>query len=140
MFYRLTDRQTHRGYFHPKVKIKDYNVMIDGRSFFDQTIKNNSITYDTIQTISIAQGDIYTTGCLLDYTHFKENYNLIAIDVNKQRKLDADPNSIQQINFIGYLERGGNGQKFFIIEEVKETVLNFLIGTFKVLRFHFVLI
>ena len=44
-----------------------YNVMIDGQSLFDKTVRNNLITYDSIQKISTGQGDDYTTGCSLDY-------------------------------------------------------------------------
>ena len=41
--------------------------MIDGRSFFDQTIKNDEITNDNIRKIETDKGDDYATGCLLDY-------------------------------------------------------------------------
>ena len=47
-------------------------------------------TYENIRKISIGEGDDYTTGCLLDYSYFKENYKLIAIDLSKQQELDAD--------------------------------------------------
>ena len=50
----------------PNVEIKDYNVVIDGKNFFDQSIKNNKVTYENIRKIAIGQGDEYTTGCLLD--------------------------------------------------------------------------
>ena len=46
--------------------------MIDGKSFFDQPIKNDKITYENIRKIAIGQGDDYTTDCLLDYRYFKE--------------------------------------------------------------------
>ena len=72
-------------------------------------------------------------GCLLDYLYFKENYKMIAIDLSKQRVLDADPRAIQQINFTVNLDRAGNTTMFFIIEEAKETVLDFSQGTVKVL-------
>ena len=62
----------------------------------------------------MGQGDDYTTGCLLDYPYFKENYTLIAIDPSKQQALDADPKAIKSINFIGNLERTGNTTMFFI--------------------------
>ena len=81
----------------------------------------------------MGQGDDYTTGCLLDYTYFKENYKLIAIDLRKQQELDADPKAIQQINFTANLDRVGNTTMFFIIEEAKETVLDFSQGAVKVL-------
>ena len=56
------------------MEIKDYNVMIDGRNFFDQPIKNDLKTYDDIRKIATGQGDDYTTGCLLDYPYFKKWY------------------------------------------------------------------
>ena len=44
--------ETHRGYFLPKVEIKDFNVIIDGRNFFDQSIRNDRLTYDNIRNIA----------------------------------------------------------------------------------------
>ena len=70
---------------------------------------------------------------MLDYSYFKENYNIIAIDLSKQQALDADPREIQQINFTANLDRAGNTIMFFIIEEAKETELDFSQGTVKVL-------
>ena len=107
--------------------------MIDGQNYFDQPVRNNLITHDSIQKISTGQGDDYTTGCLLDYNYFKNYYKMIAIDLSKQQALDADPKAIQQNNFIGNLERDGNAntKMFFIIEQAKETVLDFSKGTSK---------
>ena len=51
---------------------------------------------------------------------------MIAIGLSKQQVLDADPKTIQQINFMANLDREGNTIMFFFIEEAKETVLNFL--------------
>ena len=90
-------------------------------------------TYENIRKITTGKGDDYTTGCLLDYSYFKENYKLIAVDLNKQQQLDADPRAIQQINFTANLERAGNTTMFFIIEQAKETVFEFSQGTVKVL-------
>ena len=84
--------------------MKDYNVMIDGKNFFDQPINNMIKTYENIRKITIGQGDNYTTGCLLDYTYFKK-YKMIAIDLSKQQVLDADPKAIQQISFTENLDR-----------------------------------
>ena len=67
--------------------------------FFDQPIYSVTKTYENIRRIATGQGDGYTTGCLLDYTYFKENYKMIAVDLSKQQVLDADPRAIQQINF-----------------------------------------
>ena len=61
------------------------------------------------------------------------DYKMIAIDLSKQQELDADPRAIQQINFTENLDRVGNTTMLFIIEEAKETVLNFSQGTVKVL-------
>ena len=134
------DWESHKQSYFPTVEIKDYNVMIDGRNFFDQPIKNNLKTYDNIRKIATGQGDDYTTGCLLTYPYFKNYYKLIAIDLSKQQKLDADPEAIQQINFFGNLSRAECTAMFFITEEAKETVLEFSKGTFKVWWFYFVLI
>ena len=97
-----------------------------------QPINSNLKTYENIRKIAIGQGDDYTTGCLLDYCYFKENYKMIAIDLSKQQFLDADPRAIQQINFTANLDRVGNTTMFFIIEEAKETVFEFSQGTVKV--------
>ena len=58
---------------------------------------------------------------------------MVAIDLSKQRALDADPRAIQQINFTANLDRPGNTTMFFVVEEAKETVLDFSQGTVKVL-------
>ena len=68
-------------------------------------MKNDSKTYDNIKKIATGQVDDYTTGSLLDYNYFKTRYILIAIDLSKQYKLDADPIPIQQINFAGNIEK-----------------------------------
>ena len=132
-FENENDRTSHSTYYLPKVEIKDYNVMIDGRNFFDQPINSMNKTYKSIRRIATGQGDDYTTGCLLDYSYFKDHYKMIAIDLSKQQALDADPRAIQQINFTANLDRAGNTTMFFIIEEAKETVLDFSQGTVKVL-------
>ena len=87
--------------------------MIDGKNFFDQPVKNDKVTYENIRKVATGQGDDYTTGCLLDYSYFKENYKMIAIDLSKQQALDADPRAIQQINFTANLEWVGNTAMFF---------------------------
>ena len=94
-FENEDDRTSHSTYYLPKVEIKDYNVMIDGRNFFDQPINSMNKTYENIRRLATGQGDDYTTGCLLDYSYSKENYKLIAIDLSKQQALDADPRAIQ---------------------------------------------
>ena len=107
--------------------------MIDGKNIFDQPINNDFKAYENIRKIATGKGDDYTTGCLLDYSYFKENYKMIAVDLSKQQALDADPRAIQQINFTANLDKAGNTTMFFIIEKAKETVLGFSQGTVKVL-------
>ena len=106
--------------------------MIDGRNFFDEPVKANLRTYDNFSKIATGQGDDYTTGCLLDYPYFKNYYKMVATDLSKQQKLDADPKAIKQINFTGNLKRSGHTTMFFIIKEAKETVLDKSQGAVKV--------
>ena len=56
-----------------------------------------------------------------------------VVDLSKQEALDADPKAIQQINFTANLDRAGNTRIYFILQEVKETVLDFSQGTVKYL-------
>ena len=108
--------------------------MINGENFFDQPIKSKKIAYDDIRKIATGYGDDYTTGCLLDYPYCIETCNkMIAVDLSKQKELDFDPKAIQQINFTGNLNRAGNTRVYFILEETKETVLDFSQGIVKVL-------
>ena len=71
-FENQNDRTSHSTYYLPKVEIKDYNVMIDGKIFFDQPINSDLKTYENIRKIATGHRDVYTTGCLLDYSYFKE--------------------------------------------------------------------
>ena len=107
--------------------------MIDGKNFFDHSINSNNKTYKNIRNIATGQGDDYTSGCLLGYSYFKDHYKMISTDLSKQQALDADPRAIQQINFTANLDRVGNTTMFFIIEEAKETVLDFSQRAVKVL-------
>ena len=127
------DRISSGEYYLATVEIKDYNIMINGENVFDQPIKNNKVTYANIRKIATCQGDDYTTGSLLDYSYFVDTYKMIAVDLSKQQVLDADPRAIQQINFTANLDRAGNTRVYFILEEAKETILDFSQGTVKVL-------
>ena len=100
--------------------------MIVGRNFFGQPINSMTKTYKSIRKIT-GQGDYYTTGCLLDYSYFNENYKLIVTDLRKQQELDADPRAIQQINFTANLDRDdGMVQQFsLLVNKQKKLFLNF---------------
>ena len=132
-FENDNDRTSDDRYYLPTVEIKEYNTVINGANVFDQPIKNNKTTYDNIRKIAIGQGGDYTTGFLLDYPYFKDTYKIIAVDLSKQQALDADPRAIQQINFTANLDRAGNRRVYFILEEAKETILDFSQRTVKVL-------
>ena len=93
--------------------------MIDDKNVLDQPINSNLKTYENIRKVATGQGDDYRTGCLLDYSYFKENYRIIVIDLSKQQVLDVDPRAIQQINFTANLDRAGDTTMFLIIEEAK---------------------
>ena len=115
------NRDSFSDYYVPNVEIKDFNVLIDGKSFFDLPVKNEEEAYKKI--IEISNNNDYTTGNLLDFCYFKENFKLIAIDLSKQTKL-KDP---QQISFIGKLENQAHGAiMFFIIAKSEETTFEFL--------------
>ena len=83
--------KNNKKYFLPRGEIKNYNMLIDGRNFCDQPINDIIKQYDEVRKVSTGYGDNYTTGCLLDYAYFKDNYRLIAVDLSKQKALYADP-------------------------------------------------
>ena len=78
------NRDSFSHYYVPNVRIKDFNVLIDGKRFFDLPVKHEEEAYEKI--IKMSNNNGYTTGNLLDFIYFKENYNLIAINLVK--KLD----------------------------------------------------
>ena len=112
-------RDSFSHYYVLNAQIKEFNVLIDGKSFFDLSVKNEEEAYKKI--IDMSNNNDYTTGNLLYFAYLKKN-KLIAIDLSKQTKL-KDP---QQISFIGKLENQDHGATmFFIIEKSEETTFNF---------------
>ena len=79
----VTNENSYRKYFLARLKIKNYNIEIDGRNFYDQSINDLIKQYDEIRKISTEQGDDYTTSCLLDFAYFEKNCKLIATDLSK---------------------------------------------------------
>ena len=106
-------------YYVPKVKVNDFNVLIDGKSFIDLPVKNDEEVYEKI--IGMNNNRDYTSGNLLDYVYYKKHYRLIAIDLSKQTKI-KDP---QQINFIGKLLKNTGATMFFITGRSEKTTFNF---------------
>ena len=80
----------------------------------------------------MGQGDDYTTGCLLEYVYFRDDFRIITGDLSKKKALDPDPKAIQQIIFTGQVD-DENLTVFYILQKSKETILEFLKGTTKVL-------
>ena len=119
-FENEEDRTSFLKYYVPKVEIKDFNVLIDKKTFFLIPVKNKEEAYE--QIIEMSKNNYYTTGNLLDYEYFKDHYKLIAIDLSKQVELE-NPDLKQQINFIRRLEEN-HGPVFFIIQK-KETTFDF---------------
>ena len=77
------DSFTH--YFVPDIKIKDFNVFNWWKGFFDLPLKNEDEAYEKI--VEMSKNNDYTTGNLLDFAYFHENYRLIAIDLSKKTNL-----------------------------------------------------
>ena len=111
---------SYKKYFLPRVKIDNYNIDIDGRNFYDQPINDSIKRYDEVRKISTGQGDDYTTGCLLGFSYFENNYSLIAADLSKQKVLDADSRAIQQIIFTGTIKAAVANTRvviFYVLEK-----------------------
>ena len=72
-------RNSHRKYFLPRIDIKDYNALIDGRNFYDQNISDDFKKYEELRKIMTGRGEDYTTGSLLDYDYWKNNYKFICV-------------------------------------------------------------
>ena len=123
-------RNGQRKYYLPRIDLKKYNVIIDGRNFYDNPIESDIAKYRESKKLMIGKREDYTTGSLLDYNYFKKLYKSVAVDLSKQKELDADPRAIQQIEFKYMLET--NSTIYWVLEKSKETVLEFYKGTVKV--------
>ena len=124
------NRNSQQKYYLPRNDLNKYNVIIDGRNFYDNPIENGIEKYRELKKVMIAKGENYTTGSLLDFNYFKKHYKLVAVDLSKQKELDADPRAIQQIEFKYML--GTDSTIYWVLEKSKETILEFYKGTVKV--------
>ena len=111
-FENEEDRTSFSKYYTPNVQIRDFNVLVDGKSFFDVPVKNKEEAYERI--IEISKNNDYTTGNLLDYEYFSKHYKLIAIELSQQIELENSDLKQKIILFI-----------FFIIEKSEETSFEF---------------
>ena len=119
-------------FYLPEGIIDNYNVIINGKHFYDQPDDFVIKRYEEIRKLTTRQGKDYTTGWIWDYDYIKYHYRLIAIDLSRQKQSDADSYEIQQIEFVGQLKNiGANGtttvadgtQNMFIlkiIEKIKD--------------------
>ena len=123
-------RNERRKYYLPRIDLEKYNVIIDGRNFYDNPIESDIEKSRELKKVMIGKGEDYTTGSLLDFNYFDKHYKLVAVDLSKQKELDADPRAIQQIEFKYML--GTNSTIYWALEKSKETRLEFYKGTVKV--------
>ena len=123
-------RNGQRKYYLRRIYLNKYNVIIDGRNFYDNPIENNIEKYREPKKVMIGKGEDYTTGSLLDFNYFDKHYKLIAVDLSKQKELDADPRAIQQVEFKYMI--GTSSIIYWVLEKSKETILEFYEGTAKV--------
>ena len=79
------DRTSFSKCYIPKVETKDFNVLNDGKPFFEIPVKNKEEAYEAI--IEMSKNNDYTTGNLLDYEYFKDQFKLTAIDLSKEIEL-----------------------------------------------------
>ena len=91
-------RNGQQKYYLQRIDLEKYNVIIDGRNLYDNPIASDIEKYRELQKIMIGKGEDYTTGSLLDFNYFDKHYKLVAVDLSKQKELDADPRAIQQID------------------------------------------
>ena len=124
-------RNGQQKYYLPRIDLKEYNVIIDGRNFYDNPIENNIEKYRELKKVMIGKGEDYTTGSVLDFNYFDKHYELIAVDLSKQKELDADPRANQQIEF-KYMIGTSSIIYYWVLEKSKETILEFYKGTVKV--------
>ena len=123
-------RNGQRKHYLPTIDLEKYNVIIDGRNFYDNPIESAIEKFRELKKVMIGKGEDYTTGSLLDFNYFDKHYKLVAVDLSKQKELDADPRAIQQIEFKYML--GTNSTIYWVLEKSKETILEFYKGTAKV--------
>ena len=124
------NRDSTRVYYLPRSDLNKYNAIIDGRNFYGNPIESDIEKYRELKKVMIGKGEDYTTGSLLDYDYFLKHYKLVAVDLSKQKELDADPRAIQQIECKYMLPT--NSTIYWVLEKSKETILEFYKGTVKV--------
>ena len=135
-FENTAGRTVQTKYYLPAVKMRITMLWLTGKIFLmsqQKMIQEHMITFEKLWLIK-------EMVAWLDFNYFNKYYKMIAIDLSKQQALDADPKAIQQINFTGNLNWAryvNENTMILIIEEAKETILDFSQGTVKVLWIYF---
>ena len=111
-------RNGQRKYYLPIINLEKYNVIIDGRDFYDNPIESAIEKYRELKKVMIGKGEDYSTESSLDFNYFDKHYKLVAVDLSKQKELDADPRAIQQIEFKYML--GTNSTIYWVLENLKK--------------------
>ena len=128
-------------YYLLKGIIKNYNLIINRKNFYDQGIDSDIKRYKETRKLTTGQSEDYTTWCLLDYDYLKNHYRLIVDNLSRQKELDADPKAIHHIEFVGQLKKldaddnatnAWNDQSYYL-EKITETRLKFSQGIVRVL-------
>ena len=101
--------------FFRDLKLKITTSKLMEEIFMINKLMTQSKQYSEIRKISIRHSDDCTTGCLLDFAYFEKNYRLIAVDLSKQKVLDAHSRAIQQIIFTGKVT--ALSRVFYILEK-----------------------
>ena len=117
--------ESRRRYYLPRAEIKDYNVLIDGRNFYDQNVNSSIVRYNELLKMATGRSEDYSTGCLLDYDYYIKDFNIVGIDLSHQAVLDPDPKIIQQIEFVYKLPSGNvaiNYDLLTVLEKEKQAV------------------
>ena len=132
-YSRANNQPTRNGqqkYYLPRIDLEKYIVIIDGRNFYGNPIESDIEKDRELKKVMIGKGEDYTTKSLLDFNFFDKNYKSVAVDLSKQKELDADPRAIQKIEFKYML--GTNSTIYWVLEKFEETILEFYKGTVKV--------
>ena len=122
-FENENDRTSFSKYYASNVQcIKDFNVLIDRKGFFEMPIRNDEETYE--QIMEMGRNNDYTTGNLLDYEYFSKHYKLIAIDLSKQIELE-NPDIKTKLISLENLKEMKEQQCFSSLKSQKKQLLNF---------------
>ena len=111
-------------YFLPRVKIENYNIKIDGRSFYDQLVNESIKQYDKVRKISTEK--VMITQLVVYFAYFENNYGLIVADLSKQKALDADSRAILQVIYAAKIKSTVANARviiYYILKQSKETLI-----------------